>query len=90
MTGQGNGAAQPQAEAPTPPRIVITFAGPDRASCSITPEGQLTVAQIYGAAWLLETWAQETRTRELMQAGGGITPAGGDLPSLLRSLGLGG
>lgn len=86
MSGEGNGKPP---EAP-PSRIVITFAGQDRASMDIRPEGPITVAQIYGAAWLLDTWAHETRVRELMTAGTGLVAPPADLAGLLRQLGLGG
>jgi hypothetical protein len=63
--------AEPAAE-PAPaepahrPRIVIEFAGPGSADCTIVPDPDVTPSQLYGAAWLLDAGAREARARQVM------------------------
>lgn len=59
-----------KADAPlSKPFILIQFDGPGMAQCSI--EATCIEAQVFGAAWLLNQWAQELRIAQvaaMMQA----------------------
>jgi hypothetical protein len=79
---------KPNGEAPRKPRIVIEFTGPGMADCTMAPDPDVTPGMLYGAAWLLEAGARETRLRQLMSAGGGLVGAPASLGELLDQLGV--
>jgi hypothetical protein len=88
MTGPDDQVAAAPSLPPERPRLIIEWAGPDSATLSIRPEGQVSIAQVYGAAWLLDAWARELRaqqvvgdlTRQIITATPGAIPTLGRLP----------
>jgi hypothetical protein len=66
-----------KAEEPTAqPRIVLAFAGPDRADVAARLDG-VTPAQLFLAAWYLDALAREVRQGQLQQAALGALAPGG-------------
>lgn len=75
----------PEPAAAEPPTITIRFEGPGAAAMAIVPGPGVTVAQLYAAAWLLDTYAHEVRGGEIARAAmGGIIPAPADILQALR------
>jgi hypothetical protein len=48
------------------PRLVIEWAGEGLAEVAIRPEGRVSMAQLYAAAWLLEAWTREVRAQQIV------------------------
>ena len=65
--GAGQGAA--------PRRIILTFPADGSTDCRIDPEGAVTAAHVYLAAWLLDAWAREVRMASLATPARGIVLA---------------
>lgn len=43
------------------PRIIVTFAGLGAAACSIEADDEIEPAQVFAAAWIIDSWAHEVR-----------------------------
>jgi hypothetical protein len=76
---ESNGAPAPEAQLP---RIVITFAGPGVADMAISPDGTVSVSQVFAAAWLLDAFAHELRAKQVTigAAQGLLVPRPGMVP----------
>lgn len=71
------------------PRIVVEFAGPGLADCQIVPDEDVTLAQLYGLAWLIDVWAREARAGQLASSATPLVAGIPDLAALLRQAGVG-
>lgn len=76
--------ADPASSRPAASRIVLTFPGPDAATASVQAEN-VTLGQVYAAAWFLDAWARELRQGDLVKSSlaGGLTP---DLAAIAQSV----
>lgn len=78
--------AEGQIPEPRKPQLVIEFGGVGSAEMTFRPDPDVTVAQLYAAAWLLDAWARETRAGQAVLAAQGkiqLLP-----PGLAAQLGL--